>query len=492
MSPRCPKRILRSIKANITFIIVLVVTFIALALIVALTFGSFYNNSKKSAITIGNMVVSEEARRIDNTLLLGINTLQVTKFSLEYMIEQGASPEVMQEYLIKQSNDAKANIDGSFSGIYGVVNDVYIDGLGWVPEAGYNPYDRPWYAAAKEKDGLPAIVSPYIDAQTNSIMISFSQMLSDGISAISMDMKLDDIYQAAETIQLNNNGYCFVVDSNGLVVAHDDEGEKEKNYLTDTDGVSIEMRQLVEKVYAANGEVFEHELEGNNSMIYSKSVQKEWYVVLVVNSRDLFKDIRASLFRNIMISLAIFILVGYFCTSNYMNQKKAIRYADEVRTDKLTGLNNRGEFDRFLSATISGIPEGKNLYLILFDADNFKIINDKFGHPEGDKALQYIADALRKVSLDSGSFCARYGGDEFVIVSKCENSEDTIAIAESVNKELIKVATEFNLPYRLSLSYGFAEHVLTEQSISELVDAADHVLYEMKAHKKQREQNKKY
>lgn len=479
-----PERIYNFIKTNFTYVIMLIATFFALSLIVMMTFGSFYSSIKKNAITIGNMTVTEEARRIDDSLKLGLNTLQMVSFSIDYMLERGDSEEEMHRFLVRESEDAKKCIDPGFTSFYGVVNDTYIDGVNWEPPEGYDPYTRPWYIAAAEKKGELAIVSPYIDAQTHSIMISFSRILSDGVSAVSLDKEMDDIYSVAQTIQLNGKGYCFVVDDNGMVVAHRDGDEVGKNYLTDADAQGSDMQNLIKAVYSTDENVMDTELGGRDCMVFAESIQDEWYVVLVVNDADLFKDIRVSLVRNIFISLVIFILVGYFCTSNYFNRKKAIRYADDIRTDDLTGLNNRGEFDRYLNATISKTANGRRLYLMLFDADGFKTINDRYGHTEGDNALRYIAEALKSVCHGTDWFCARYGGDEFVIVCKCYNDDEVRKIISDIAERLDEKVLMNKLPYRLSLSCGFSEHKPDKQTITELIDIADQTLYQVKAEKK--------
>lgn len=481
------KKLLQLVKENISFLVVLLATFLALAHIVTLTFGSFYKSARESAITIGNMTVSQEANRIEDSLYSGMNTLLVSSYTVDAMLSQGAGAEAVKDYLIQETQGIITGIDPDFSGIYGVVHDVYVDGIEWQPEPGYDPYSRPWYQAAADKNGELAIVSPYVDAQTGNVMISFSKLLADGKSAISLDTNLHDIYATTEAIQLNSEGYCFLVDSQGQVVAHRDHGEVGKNYLTDPDMQGSELSALIEDVYAACGDgdaVLNKRLNGSECMIFTESVQDEWYIVLVVDSGALFKDIETSLVRNIIISLVIFIMVGYFCTSNYMNRKKAIRYAENIRTDDLTGLNNRGECDRYLNTTVSGIAMEKKLYLLLFDADNFKQINDRFGHPEGDRALRYIAKALRETCHGTDWFCARYGGDEFVIVCKCDGESVVEDIIQKVADKLNGYAAKNSLKYPLTLSCGYACYKPKTQTIPELVDQADQHLYQVKANKK--------
>ena len=481
-------RLWRRIKENISFIAVLIATFFALSLMVSLTFGSFYKNARENAVTIGKMTVSQEAQRIEDALFSGINTLLVSSYTVDSMLTSGATPREIEAYMTQETRGIITGIDPDFSGIYGVIQDVYVDGVGWQPEPGYDPYARPWYLAAAEKRGGLAIVSPYIDAQTNRIMVSFSKILCDGKSAISLDIQLDNIYRVTETIQLSGKGYCFLLDKKGQVIAHRDQSQVGRNYLTDPALDGSDIQALIRLISAPS--VLETSqdmrIDGNNCMVFTHNVQDEWNVVLVVRSADLFEHIRESLVRSILVSLAIFILVGYFCTSNYLNKKRALRYAEDVRTDDLTGLNNRGEFDRYLSAATSSISQEKKLYLLLFDADGFKSINDRFGHQEGDRALRLIARALMSECHGTDRFCARYGGDEFVIICRCDDDTVVKQISADMDRALQAFVLEEQLPYSLSLSCGYACYNPAAQSLSDLVVAADQSLYHVKAEKKRR------
>lgn len=79
----------------------------------------------------------------------------------------------------------------------------------------------------------------------------------------------------------------------------------------------------------------------------------------------------------------------------------------------------------------------KNLYLMMLDVDDFKKINDIFGHLEGDFALKLVADSLKKVAADTSCFISRLGGDEFVVVCEKENDSHNATVAD-----LLKSADE--------------------------------------------------
>lgn len=89
----------------------------------------------------------------------------------------------------------------------------------------------------------------------------------------------------------------------------------------------------------------------------------------------------------------------------------------QIVTDALTGIHNRGNFEKYLRDVIEKGKAGENLYLVMIDINKFKLINDKYGHTAGDKALVEIAKRLYGLSeMEQTDYLARYGGDEFVFL----------------------------------------------------------------------------
>lgn len=327
---------------RIQYFMTLISTLFALGIIVYYTFSSFYSVAMEDAISVGKNAVSQEAEELNNFLLHGLDVLQVTGLVVDSMMRDHATSEEIEKFLLQESEDYARAIDKNFTGIYGWFDGVYLDGIGWVPDEDYVPKERIWYTTAYEGGGKPVVVSPYLDAQTNSIMISVSQLLSDGESVISLDIVMDEMQEMAANIRLNGEGYGFIIDRNGLVVAHHDESQKGKNYLTDEDMLDTEMQEMAKQVILSGGEAVTMEIDGEECMIFSRQVQRDWFVVMVVNTADLFARVEINLWRNILVSLLIFIVVGYFCTSAYYNRNKATRYAEELK-DYQTTLEERVE-----------------------------------------------------------------------------------------------------------------------------------------------------
>lgn len=100
-----------------------------------------------------------------------------------------------------------------------------------------------------------------------------------------------------------------------------------------------------------------------------------------------------------------------------------------ISTDPLTGLNNRNRFETYMLSLFSNVDQAEDVYLLMMDADGFKQINDRYGHVEGDHALQVISATLKEVCSASGGFIARYGGDEFVVLQRRRRSRTSCVCA---------------------------------------------------------------
>jgi diguanylate cyclase (GGDEF)-like protein len=156
-------------------------------------------------------------------------------------------------------------------------------------------------------------------------------------------------------------------------------------------------------------------------------------------------------------------------------------------TDKLTGLTNHGRFQEMLGSEIEQVrrysyPVG----LIMLDIDNFKQINDTYGHPQGDQVLQAVARVLREESRDA-DWAARYGGEEMALVLPHTDIEGAYVIAERVRAAVaglrIPVLGADGL-IEVTASLGVAS--TTDPDKSALIAKADAALYRAKREGKNR------
>lgn len=159
---------------------------------------------------------------------------------------------------------------------------------------------------------------------------------------------------------------------------------------------------------------------------------------------------------------------------------------NEISTDYLTGLNNRRTMDNLLSLKINKHRKDSRLFLALIDVDDFKMINDTFGHNVGDLALIQIASILKHVCKDPDDLIVRLGGDEFLIAGE----RDSIYEIEYLRNDLMHRIERYNnrddCRFHLSLSVGFALLGGSNKSAQDLINEADQRMYANKQTKKQR------
>ena len=157
-----------------------------------------------------------------------------------------------------------------------------------------------------------------------------------------------------------------------------------------------------------------------------------------------------------------------------------------ISTDPLTKLNNRSQLNAFLDAKIRQATPDKRFCLFVLDVDNFKSINDNFGHMEGDRALNLVARILKKTCGPRGCFISRFGGDEFNLVAMFGVRDTPADICVPI-REAIALESQ-SLPYTLSVSIGYAESLGREEMLPDLFARADEVLYAEKKAKKQKKE----
>jgi len=157
----------------------------------------------------------------------------------------------------------------------------------------------------------------------------------------------------------------------------------------------------------------------------------------------------------------------------------------EATTDHLTGLLNRRALLQALQREIERIRESNKdtLCLCFIDLDNFKQINDRFGHAEGDKVLKTFARILRE-ELRVYDIAGRWGGDEFIVgIVNCPYfNQPNICVHcpffEEVKQRVLRLSTQYD--GILSLSCGVAKIPLETLNLEEALQIADRRLYKAK------------
>ena len=178
-------------------------------------------------------------------------------------------------------------------------------------------------------------------------------------------------------------------------------------------------------------------------------------------------------YANLSTYILTFLVIVGFCVYQY----------NKIIVDELTGLYNRYGMDAEVEKQLRQYRRKNtdSFYVIACDLDNFKHINDEWGHPEGDRALVLIAEALTKVGKRFSSGVFRIGGDEFVIITNTSEEGLATEVANAVEDELDNV--DFRDDFDIDMSIGYAHYDGTTP-IKELLKKADKKMYEAKKKRK--------
>ena len=132
------------------------------------------------------------------------------------------------------------------------------------------------------------------------------------------------------------------------------------------------------------------------------------------------------------------------------------RQNEKILTDPLTMIGNRRACEGYMLRHLSRPPrEDRQMFVCLIDVDQFKAINDQYGHDMGDHALRQTADILLQLS-QPGDFVGRIGGDEFVVAGERGLLWDTDYARLQVSQAVERFNREGGMPYRLGLTCGFS------------------------------------
>ena len=217
---------------------------------------------------------------------------------------------------------------------------------------------------------------------------------------------------------------------------------------------------------------------------------KEIGKILLIKNMDFYTD-KIDMIKSISILSAIFLLlISIFIMkkifNKYINIINSYQSKLEIKNrtllklvniDHLTKINNRKSIEAILIKELQRSKRySHKLSVLIFDIDNFKNINDTYGHNIGDKVLKSIAKVVTTTIRETDYF-GRWGGEEFIIISTETSLENAILVAEKIRSSIYTY--NFDEVGRVSCSIGVTEYI-NEDTYQTIVHNADTALYEAK------------
>lgn len=176
-----------------------------------------------------------------------------------------------------------------------------------------------------------------------------------------------------------------------------------------------------------------------------------------------------------LVATLVFAIAAQY-RSNLNQREKFLREKQletQSVTDTLTGLYNRLWFDLTLNDWCANTEKDQVFSLVITDIDNFKVVNDTYGHPTGDRVLIQCTKLLQ-ASVRSTDLLARWGGEEFVLLLPGANLEKAVELSERMRAQI--ESHTFEEVGKLTCSFGVVMHT-PDQSAESLLQEADKQLY---------------
>lgn len=172
--------------------------------------------------------------------------------------------------------------------------------------------------------------------------------------------------------------------------------------------------------------------------------------------------------------------VKYEKDINVLTNEK-IELENTANTDQLTGVYNRRYFMENVGTLVEIIGRNRFSFIVMFDLDHFKDVNDTYGHPAGDHVLVTVAKTITS-SIRASDIFARYGGEEFILLITCASPDHALPLVERIRQDIEKTAIEYEgQTINVTISAGIAPVDSASEIDTAAISRADKALYQAKA-----------
>ena len=341
-----------------------------------------------------------------------------------------------------------------------------------------NKASNKWYynfLSTEKKHEINLDFNKYLS--NNLIMFINYKILDKDLNLIGVTglaLKISYIDDLLKKFRKKHNFIVTFYNSQGDVVLAEREITKEKNI-----NEIVELKKYKDLILSKKSVLLEYSKGLEQYILNTKYIPElDLYLTVKANLEDFTYDVKKILFFNLFVSLLITFIIAtiiYFIIKNYSNKLEFLS-----NNDALTNVSNRRDFEEKLNYHLNIFKRRKNdISLVFIDIDNFKDLNDKYGHEIGDRVLKRVAEIL-KSEIRKTDLLARWGGEEFIITLVDSNLESSKKITEKLR---VLIQTDIKLKEIISqeISASFGLTLLEESdSLEKLVARADEAMYKAK------------
>lgn len=341
-----------------------------------------------------------------------------------------------------------------------------------------------WFFSMKDYPKNYRVDVDYNEAKQNTLTIFVNHKLYDydgrflGVTGLGLD-----VVSVAELIARYRSEFertIYFVDHEGMIKSHHDESLVDHLSIRNKEGISSVADRLLSGdsgfiIYSRNGD--------NILLSYRFIPELNWYLLVEQAESDALHPIRQALYVNLAIGALVTLII--LLISNYTLKLFHGRLEEMAKTDKLTGLINRQYFDAIYSHAIRRQERDSSpLSLAMFDVDNLKDINDRYGHLEGDRILVEVANVASH-HIRGSDVISRWGGDEFTILFSACDEKSALHLVDNIRMHVEQEVRLSDEHMKVGISAGVAQFRAGDDA-EMLLSRADKQLYAAKHQGRQR------
>ena len=466
---------------NLKYLVVTVIT----VLLISLSVGTSILNYKRSLaqtheqlitrslpLSIDNIYTEIQKNIIEPNLISSM--MANNTFLKDWLINEENNVEKITKYLHTIKN--KYSMFNTF-----LVSDKsknYYTSKGFLEKVDEENPNNLWYFNFKDIQNHHEVNLDYNQHLDDSMIFFINYKIFDYdfqyLGATGIALKTSYINKMLSFFRNNYNFNVYFINKFGRVVL----SETGINTLKNIRSIP-ELKPQVNDIFTSPAKNIKYTSKGNHYLLNTKYIKElDLYLIVEAKVENFTHEVKKTFLINLISSLLItliIILIILYTIKTYNRQ-----LLDLASNDALTKLPNRRIFNENFEKIMHQYKRDRRQKgVILFDIDNFKMINDTYGHLTGDEVLRRIGVILDKV-IRKSDHISRWGGEEFAVLLMDANLEDTIEVAEKIRK-ILQSDLELLTLVEQGVTASFGLTVLNgEDDKDSIMTRVDKALYEAK------------
>ena len=360
-----------------------------------LSFLSFRITMEKAYDDANNLAMTEieaDAEVIHNNLEEGRHLLEVVCRLTEQIMQEGLPISKVESLFVSETKRYSAEKELGFTDVYGIVNDRFIDGRGWVSDSHYDPRKRPWYKNAVRASNGDIQFTPYENLIEKSRSIAMSRVLADKKSVVAVNLPMEGVRRPYRKRWKNDRPW-MLLNTEGEVIDHVDESLVGDNLLSNKYW-GTEYEELARKSLHTSNEKVRGIQYGVNHIAYVVPIQNQWMLVKMYDKSDVAKNIRWSTTRNIVTIVLLFLMITFLIFIGFYQHRRV------SRSNRIKGFV-RVKMERDVHAVISGILGMNAVVMKSVRDENTRIFSE--GVQASLRSLDSLAQDYQEIFADNAS-----------------------------------------------------------------------------------------